>query len=140
LKTILFISNSHFSAQFSAPLRLLPGTAYHSPFPRKLRLCGDRADGMCVCVRSRVRACLCIGLCAGVCVCVCVCVCECVCEWCFIDSFHSLVIFSLSAGIPFVRSPLRSFVSVFPTFRKNVRPTASTVGCTFRSKATKRRT
>ena len=74
-------------------------------------------DGMCVCVRSCVRACLCIGLCAGVYVCV----------WCFIDSFYSLVIFSLSAGIPFVRSPLRSFMSVFPTFRKNVRSSAPTV-------------
>jgi hypothetical protein len=69
-----------------------------------------------------------------------VCVCVCVCVWCFIDSFHSLVIFSLSAGIPFVRGPLRSFKSVFPTFRKKVRPTAPTVGSTFRSKATKSRT
>jgi len=79
LKTNLFTSNTNFSAQCAAPLRLLAGAVVPlapppplAPRGHHLRPCGDRVDVwmvcvcVCVCVRSLVRACLCVGLCVCV--------------------------------------------------------------------------
>jgi len=137
LKTNLFTSNTNFSAQCAAPLRLLAGAVVplaHPPPPRPPRPPPTPLWGSCWCVD-------------GVCVCVCVCAftraCLFVC-WpvrvrdVLLTASRVRWIFSMSAGIPLVRGPLRSFhVGFLPTFRKKLRPRAPTVCSKFRSTATK---